>query len=160
MVASKNTFRPIRGKKTFSCTQCEFSCITVSYLKKHMLIHSGEKPFRCYQCNYCCAQTGDLRSHMLTHTGEKPFACKQCSYSSRRSRDLKSHMFSHTGEKPFVCKQCNYSCKHSRRSWRNTRESTQQKEWHDKNRFSKKNYDAQLFDSPDCIILMLHNAKT
>ena len=69
-------------KKTFSCTQCESSCTRVSYLKKHMLTHSGEKPFRCDQCNYSCARACVLKSHKLTHTAEQPFVCKQCSFSS------------------------------------------------------------------------------
>ena len=141
------------GEKPFSCTQCEFSCTTASYLKKHMLIHSGEKPFRCNQCNYCCAQTGDLRSHMLTHTGEKPFACKQCSYSYRRSKDLKSH----TLVRNLLPASNVITPANSRRSWRNTWESTPQKEWHEKpdclKMFITLNYWIPLTVSSWCFIM-------
>ena len=38
------------GKVSRTCKQCGFSTAKASYLKSHLLGHSGEKPFSCKQC--------------------------------------------------------------------------------------------------------------
>ena len=80
------------GEKPHRCTMCEFSSITTSQLKVHMMeMHTGEKPFKCNQCNYPFAQSGNLQRHMRTHSGERPFQCNKCSKAYIQKRDLTRH---------------------------------------------------------------------
>ena len=85
------------GEKPHRCTMCEFSSITISKLKVHMMrMHTGEKPFKCDQCNYNCASSGHLQRHMKTHTGEKPFRCNTCSKAFGQKGHLAKHIRIHT----------------------------------------------------------------
>ena len=121
-----------------SITQRDYSCITTSYLRQHMLRHSGErhsdvcsvtilalklviwrgissdilgeKRIACKQCSYSCRYSGGMNYHMLSHTGEKTFACKKCNFSCTIASRLNPHMLIDSGEKPSSCTQCDYSC--------------------------------------------------
>ena len=93
------------GKKTHSCHKCGYSSFKASYLKAHMLVHSGVKPFVCKKCSFSCTQAGDLKTHMLNHSGEKPFSSQKFEFSCTTVSYLKKHMLTHSGEKPFWCDQ-------------------------------------------------------
>ena len=89
---------------------CGYSSFKASYLKAHMLVHSGVKPFVCKKCSFSCTQAGDLKTHMLNHSGEKPFSSQKFEFSCTTVSNLKKHTLIHSGQKPFHCTVCNFSC--------------------------------------------------
>ena len=83
-------FPAIEGKKYHTCKTCGFSTMKISYLKSHLLDHSGEKPFSCAKCKYSCKRAGHLKEHMLIHSEERLFKCSQCNQDFKRAGDLKN----------------------------------------------------------------------
>ena len=78
------------GEKLHMCTQCNFSSITASALKKHNMKHTGEKLHNCKACTYSTAYTSCLKNHMRIHLGEEPFTCSVCIKSFLQDNHLKN----------------------------------------------------------------------
>ena len=98
------------GKKSFKCSQCDFSSNRAHNLKTHLITHSGEKSFKCSQCDFSSNRAHNLKTHLITHSGEKSFKCSQCDFSSFRATNLKRHLKTHPGEKSSKCRQKTYYC--------------------------------------------------
>ncbi|KAM4033095.1 uncharacterized protein ACNLHF_020100 [Anomaloglossus baeobatrachus] len=98
--------RTTKGKKTFSCSECEKCFRLKSYLVKHHRTHTGEKPFSCSECEKCFRLKSHLVIHHRTHTGEKPFSCSECEKCFAEKSKLVRHERIHVGVKPFLCLDC------------------------------------------------------
>ena len=56
---------PIKlGPQKYGCPFCSKIMQQPSWLKRHILIHTGEKPFCCEFCDYKTNQKGHLEKHM------------------------------------------------------------------------------------------------
>ena len=78
------------------CQLCKKSFKTESYMKSHLLTHTGEKPHTCTFCGKKFRYKDSLKAHMRDHTGDK-LKCqfKSCDKEFNRMRDLKDHENSH-----------------------------------------------------------------
>ena len=105
-----------------ACVQCQKSFGRATYLKRHMLTHSGVKAHSCSECEKSFSQVGHLRRHMVTHTGEKVHKCEECGDFFGQAGDLKRHQLIHSWEKPHKCslRLCNCTNRLSQRSHQNT----------------------------------------
>ena len=81
--------------RTFSCTQCSYSCSRKDNLLKHMRTHIAS-PYFCDLCDYSCARKDNLKVHIRIHTGEKPYSCQHCGKSFAHKSDLNKHTRTHT----------------------------------------------------------------
>lgn len=59
-----NAHMRIHNSTKFTCQECGKSFQLASYLRKHLLRHSGVKKFHCVICNKQYAQPVDLRLHL------------------------------------------------------------------------------------------------
>ena len=95
------------------CQLCKKSFKTESYMKSHLLTHTGEKPYKCSECGKQFRYKDSLKAHTRDHTGEK-FKCqyKTCDKEFNRLRELKDHQNIHPLENDkeinftFACNIC------------------------------------------------------
>ncbi|XP_018571596.1 zinc finger protein 883-like [Anoplophora glabripennis] len=106
-------YLPGKGKKKTNseekkciCPQCGKQLHSVSYLKTHLLTHTGEKPYECNICGNRFTVLRSLNHHLNIHKGVKPYQCTQCDKAFRTSGSLRKHILLHTGERPFKCTSC------------------------------------------------------
>jgi uncharacterized Zn-finger protein len=90
----KHTF-----EKAHKCTECDYSSVELSKLKRHMRVHTDERPYLCGFCDYASRDTFKLKRHMRIHTGEKPYECPICKHCFTQSNSLKTHLKVHNKQK-------------------------------------------------------------
>ena len=92
------------------CIMCHKTFASASYLKNHILSHSGEKPLICETCGRKFAQACNLYEHKRTHTApelqENSHGCTECGKMFLRKQSLVTHMTVHSGRKEFICQYC------------------------------------------------------
>ena len=74
------------------CRECDKVFPNLSYLKKHILIHSVEPQFPCDVCKKSFMQKVNLDRHVVVHTGTKQFSCNNCGKEFYRMDNSKRHM--------------------------------------------------------------------
>ncbi|KFZ47819.1 Zinc finger protein 383, partial [Antrostomus carolinensis] len=97
-----------KERPPYQCPQCDYSCVSLSYLLNHMYWHAGYKLYQCRFCTFFSLYFASMVRHTYVHTGAKPYSCEFCQSSFTSSTALKRHRRLHAGnERPFVCKECN-----------------------------------------------------
>ncbi|EDV98590.1 zinc finger protein 436 [Drosophila grimshawi] len=91
---------------TWICEQCggEFKCST--YLKLHMLRHTGKKEFECDICKRRYYTHNEMIRHKILHSKARPYSCRFCDKSFRGTSSKAVHERTHTNERPFACQYC------------------------------------------------------
>ena len=60
-------------RKTLQNTECDYSCVQVGHLKRHIETHIGERLYKYTVWDYSYVQVENPKSHLKTHTREKPY---------------------------------------------------------------------------------------
>ena len=94
--------------KKYPCKVCGKSFRCNSYLRQHLIIHTGEKPHKCPDCGKEFAFLQNMRTHLKLHL-VKPFRCDRCRNAYTDEAQLKQHMLSHKGIKRHRCHLCDRS---------------------------------------------------
>ncbi|XP_068624516.1 zinc finger protein 431-like [Battus philenor] len=95
-------------KKDYTCEKCAKAYSTPGGLRVHnRFAHGNAKPHVCKECGKQFTAPSYLRHHMIKHTGEKNFICDLCGSRFVSKEALLYHTRRHTGEKPYSCKYCN-----------------------------------------------------
>ncbi|KAH8243704.1 hypothetical protein KR032_009488 [Drosophila birchii] len=105
-IAARKAKQAKRNAKTWVCEQCGgvFKCST--YLKLHMLRHTGQKSFTCDVCQAKYYTENEMRRHRILHTDARPYACRFCDKTFRGCSSKVVHERTHTNERPFQCQYC------------------------------------------------------
>ncbi|CAG4961022.1 unnamed protein product [Parnassius apollo] len=95
-------------KKNYTCEKCAKAYSTPGGLRVHnRFVHGNAKPHVCKECGKHFTAPSYLKNHMIKHTGEKNFICDLCGSRFVTKEALLYHTRRHTGEKPYSCKLCN-----------------------------------------------------
>ncbi|GBP29607.1 Zinc finger protein 667 [Eumeta japonica] len=91
----------------YTCEQCGKGYSTKGGLRVHnRFVHGNAKPHVCEWCNKAFTAPSYLKTHIIKHTGEKNFECKICNGKFVSKEALLYHTRRHTGEKPYNCPHC------------------------------------------------------
>ncbi|KAH8347359.1 hypothetical protein KR059_009833 [Drosophila kikkawai] len=105
-ITARKAKQAMRNAKTWVCDQCGgvFKCST--YLKLHLLRHTGQKSFECDVCQAKYYTENEMRRHRILHTDARPYACRFCDKTFRGCSSKVIHERTHTNERPFQCQYC------------------------------------------------------
>ena len=92
------------------CSQCAYTTKFPSYLKRHMLRHTGAKQFPCDVCGQRFRTISERNMHRRVHDPAE-HTCAICSFKTPLKKVLDRHMLVHAEEKPIQCPHCNYRCR-------------------------------------------------
>lgn len=94
-------------EKTCFCDKCGKGYSTPGGLRVHnRFVHGNAKPHVCKYCNKQFTAPSYLKVHMVKHTGEKNFKCDLCNRKFVSKEALLYHTRRHTGDKPYSCTLC------------------------------------------------------
>ncbi|XP_068156511.1 transcription factor Ouib-like [Drosophila tropicalis] len=131
----KKSMKRKKSQKTWICELCggEFKCST--YLKLHLLRHTGKKDVECDICQAKYYTENEMRRHRILHTDARPYACRYCNKTFRGCSSKVVHERTHTNERPFACQFCD-----------KTFRSTSSKQNHEKIHLNNRNFHCETCD--------------
>ena len=109
----KNHQKTHQGKAvTFpkKCPYCEFSDLTIEFIRKHISeVHGESTPLKCDMCGFYAVSIRSLKSHMKRHVNDQRFVaqpleqykCNLCGYVCHHLPSLKSHMWRHAADQHY-----------------------------------------------------------
>lgn len=80
-----------KPRKNWVCEQCGgvFKCST--YLKLHLLRHTGNKEFECDICKRRYYTQNEMLRHKILHSNARPYACRYCDKTFRGTSSKAVH---------------------------------------------------------------------
>ncbi|KAK6642105.1 hypothetical protein RUM44_013828 [Polyplax serrata] len=79
------------SEKKKICHYCGLAFLRLSYLKTHLLTHTGEAPLQCQYCSRKFKFRWALKQHERLHTGVKPYKCQFCQEVFTQNKVRKNH---------------------------------------------------------------------
>uniref|UniRef100_K7F1R4 C2H2-type domain-containing protein n=1 Tax=Pelodiscus sinensis TaxID=13735 RepID=K7F1R4_PELSI len=105
-----------KGRRPYQCPQCDYSCVSLSYMLNHMYWHAGYGLYKCRFCTFFSLYFASMVKHSYIHTGAKPYSCEFCQSSFTSTSGLKRHTNIHTGKKLCQRQQCLGLCVEEKRT--------------------------------------------
>merc|ERR1712086_524875 len=95
-----------------SCRICKLRLSTVSSNFEHFReFHEGLQPFGCTECVYTCNSITQVKMHFdSVHIGIM-YSCNQCEYNTAWKASLENHVESIHENKTFSCNICSFVTK-------------------------------------------------
>ncbi|XP_018371151.1 PREDICTED: zinc finger protein 37-like [Trachymyrmex cornetzi] len=93
----------------YRCKTCRNTFQCKSYLRRHLLIHSGEKPYQCKFCKKVFNQISSLNRHKKKMHFNVRNNCNDCKKGFINEQDLNNHLVtkhSYIDGNPFKCETC------------------------------------------------------
>lgn len=78
-------------RRTFPCSVCKRTYVTLSSLKRHENVHSWRRMYPCHYCNKVFALAEYRSKHEIWHTGERRYQCIFCLETFMTYYILKNH---------------------------------------------------------------------
>lgn len=89
-----------RGHRTYKCSMCKRTYVTLSSLKRHENVHSWHRAYPCHYCNKVFALAEYRTKHEIWHTGERRYQCIFCLETFMTYYILKNHQKAFHGIDP------------------------------------------------------------
>ena len=82
-----------KGKITFKCNICDYSCYIKGSMNRHIrFVHEGKRPFKCKICDKPFFSKSHVNEHMESaHSENRPYKCRACPSSFKQVKGLKRH---------------------------------------------------------------------
>ena len=82
-----------KGKITFKCNICDYSCYVKGAMNRHIrFVHEGKRPFKCEMCDKPFFSKSHLNEHMESaHSENRPYKCRACPSSFKQVKGMRRH---------------------------------------------------------------------
>ncbi|XP_031355654.1 zinc finger protein ZFAT-like [Photinus pyralis] len=91
----------------FKCDRCDFTTSHQFFLNVHKLKHF-EQRHACKRCQFSAVSKSDLREHMVQHESDVRYKCNDCVYGTYFKPNLQAHILKHVLARLYKCKLCHF----------------------------------------------------
>lgn len=82
---------PKKPRKSWVCDKCGGVFMCSTYLKLHLLRHTGKKEFECDICKRRYYTQNEMLRHKILHSNARPYACRYCNKTFRGTSSKAVH---------------------------------------------------------------------